>query len=71
MNSKKIKLELSKDDNLTGYVYLPNHPSPDILIVGISKKQIHLHELIKNYKGADIIFDFDKNDVLIGIEILA
>ena len=71
MNTKGIKLKLSEDDDLTGYVYLPEHPGFETLKSGISKKQIHLHELIEDYKGADIIFDFDKNNVLIGIEILA
>jgi len=36
----------------------------------ISKKQIRLASIIKDYNGADIILDFNAENVLIGIEIL-
>ena len=64
----KIDLKISEDDDEVGYLYLPKHPrngSP-----GISKKQIELASIIKNYNGPDIILDFDDDNVLIGIEIL-
>ena len=68
MTIGKIKLVTSKKDKTVGYLYLPNHPQGEVF--SVSKKQISLHELMQNYKGPDIIFDFDKNDELIGIEII-
>jgi uncharacterized protein YuzE len=34
-------------------------------------KNLRLHDLINGYCGPDIIFDFDRNGRLIGIEILS
>jgi Protein of unknown function (DUF2283) len=68
MSVKRMMLKVSKEDATVGYLYLPNHAGKGVS--GVSKKQIHLHELIENYKGADVILDFNKDDELIGIEIL-
>lgn len=35
-----------------------------------TEKQIWLSDLLPNYKGPSIYFDFDKDEKLIGIEIL-
>lgn len=67
MNKKRIIFRVSEGDELTAYIYLPNHPPGYTK----SKKTLHLHELIKGYIGPDIILDFDKHNELIGIEILA
>ena len=66
--SKEIILKLSKDDEKVGYLYLPKHPKKTV--VGIVKKSISINELIKDYKGIPIYFDFDEEDELIGIEIV-
>lgn len=66
--SKEIILQLSKDDDKVGYLYLPKHPKK--LIFGIVKNTIPISELIKNYKGIPLNFDFDENGELIGIEIV-
>ncbi len=66
--SKKIILKLSKDDEMVGYLYLPKHPKKTV--VGIVKKNISINELIKDYKGIPIYFDFDEDNELIGIEIV-
>ncbi len=63
----EIKLVVSEDDKTVGYIYLPNHPGKGQS--GVSNKIIRLHDLIK-YKGPDIIFDFDKDNNIIGIEII-
>ncbi|MCF7789562.1 MAG: DUF2283 domain-containing protein [Prosthecobacter sp.] len=34
-------------------------------------KNIRIHDLIAGYQGADVILDFDSEDRLLGIEILA
>ncbi len=60
-------LKVSKRDDQVGYVYLSNHPGN---VYGIVKKQIDLRDLIGDYKGADILLDFNSEGVLIGIEIL-
>ena len=33
-------------------------------------KNIRMYQLLPGYKGADIIFDFDENDSVVGIEVL-
>jgi hypothetical protein len=67
MNTKKIVLKLSKDDETVGYLYLPKHPKTAIF--GLVKKTISINELIKDYKGIPLYFDFDAECELIGIEI--
>lgn len=67
MSKKKIIFKGCVGDELTAYIYLPNHPPGSAK----SKKTVHLYELLKDYVGPDIIFDFDKHNELIGIEILA
>lgn len=66
--NQKIVLKLSKGDENVGYLYLPKHPK--ILIPGIVKKTISLSEVIKDYKGIPIYLNFDKDEELIGIEIV-
>ncbi|HEX9512919.1 MAG TPA: hypothetical protein VF939_20655 [Puia sp.] len=68
MGSKKIILKLSKDDEQVGYLYLPKHPKK--ISSGIVKKTISINELITNYKGIPLNFDFDDDGEIIGIEIL-
>lgn len=64
----KIILKVSDDDKNVGYLYLPDHPKK--LVVGLTKKQIHLRDLIDQYKGPDILLDFNVDNVLVGIEII-
>ena len=64
----KIDLKISEDDDEVGYLYFPSHPRSGIS--GISKKQIELASIIKDYNGPDIILDFNAENVLIGMEIL-
>ncbi len=62
-----IELKTCKEDKSVSYIYLSNHPRETI---GCSKKTTFLRELIPNYIGPDIIFDFNENNEIIGIEIL-
>jgi hypothetical protein len=64
----KIILKLSKDDEDVGYLYLPKHPKKTVF--GMVKKTIAINELIKDYKGIPLNFDFDEDNELIGIEIV-
>ena len=68
MKSKKIILKVSKGDELVGYLYLPKHPKK--VVPGIVKKTISMNDLIKDYKGIPLFFDFDEVGELIGIEIV-
>lgn len=63
-----ITFKISEDDDLVGYLYLPDHPKT--LVCGLTKKQIALRSLIDGYKGPEILLDFNANDMLIGIEII-
>ena len=58
--------EAGHDD--VAYVSLPDHPG---VVPGVVKKTIRLWDLIGDYKGPDLYLDFDKENRLIGIEILA
>jgi len=69
MNDKKIKLVLSADDEDVAYLYLPDHPGEGQ--AGCVSKQVRLSDLIAGLDGPDVYLDFDKNQKLIGIEILA
>ena len=64
----KIELRISEDDDQVAYLQLPDHPGS---FAGSVKKTIDLRDIIDGYAGPDIHLDFDKNDVLIGIEIIA
>ena len=66
--SKKIILKLSEDDEQVGYLYLPKHPKN--VVFGMVKRTISINELIKDYKGISLNFDFDEDNELIGIEIV-
>ncbi len=68
MAKNKIELHLSSGEQDVAYVSLPNHPGRGT--PGITRKQLRLKELVPEYKGADLYFDFDKENQLIGIEIL-
>jgi len=73
MKKEQIRLEITRGDSDLGdmgYIYLPGYPNPDVVTSGIIQKQMALHELIKNYQGPAIYLDFDKEEKLIGIEIL-
>lgn len=65
----KIKLKVSDDDADVAYVSLPDHPG--IGTDGCVKKTLRLLDHIPDYEGADIMLDFDADNRLIGIEILA
>ena len=64
----KGKIQLKTHGRDTAYVSLPNHPG--MSQAGASKKSVRLAHLIPDYKGADVIMDFDAKGELIGIEIL-
>jgi hypothetical protein len=68
MANGKIELKVSSEDSKVAYVSLPDHPSG--IISGMVKKTLRLRDLIEDYKGPDLYFDFDHENRLIGIEIL-
>ncbi|MEL6300071.1 MAG: DUF2283 domain-containing protein [Pseudomonadota bacterium] len=55
-------------DDDAGYLELPEHPGRGA--AGCVKKSVRLHDLIEDHKGTDVILDYDKDGVLIGIELL-
>jgi hypothetical protein len=66
--ANKIKLDVSGGEGNVGYVMLPDHPGAGT--PNVTKKQVRLRNLYPDYKGADLYFDFDENNTLLGIEIL-
>jgi len=67
MAKGKIESKINKCGDVA-YISLPDYPAKGTH--GIVEKTIRLHDLYEGYTGADIYFDFDKDNVLIGIEIL-
>lgn len=65
----KIELTVSDDGPDVAYVRLPDHPGAGT--VGSVKKTLRLVDHIPDDQGADTMLDFDADDKLIGIEILA
>ena len=67
MANGKIEFKLGSEGDVA-YISLPDHPG---VVHGVSKKLLRLRDLVGDYEGADLYFDFDKENRLIGIEILA
>ncbi|MDV7341752.1 DUF2283 domain-containing protein [Terasakiella sp. A23] len=68
--NKQYVLKTSEDDETVAYLYLPKHPKKTV--AGIIKKSIHLSDFIEELpnKTPDIIFDFDDEGDIIGIEFI-
>lgn len=64
----KIKLVVSPDDEDVAYLCLPAYPAHKE--GQLTYKTVGIRELMEDYKGPDLYFDFNKDGVLIGIEIL-
>lgn len=67
--TEKVKyiLNISPHDPDVAYLMLPKHKGEG---VGSVVEQKTLRELLPEYKGPDIYFDFDNNGVLVGIELM-
>jgi hypothetical protein len=68
MANKTLEFSLSAEDKMAGYLSLPDHPGEGLL--GVTSRQLRLIDLCGAYKGPDIYFDFDKENRLIGIEVI-
>ena len=58
--------EIQMEDGDVAYVKMPRAEQDKKVA-----KSIMLRDLIKEYKGSDIVLDFSEDDELLGIEILA
>jgi hypothetical protein len=58
--------EIQMEDGDVAYVKMPRSEQGKKVA-----KSIMLRELMKEYKGYDIVLDFSEDDELLGIEILA
>lgn len=63
----KFQFKVSEDDDEVAYLEMPRHPGS---FPGVVKKTVSLRDLL-DYSGPDLYFNFDENNVLIGVEILA
>ncbi|MGB0871138.1 MAG: hypothetical protein ACPG6V_05580 [Flavobacteriales bacterium] len=61
----EIKVKISEDDKTVGYIKMPINSNVDKRI----HKTIEIHELVDDYKGVTVYFDFNENNELLGIEI--
>jgi hypothetical protein len=59
------KFELEITGPTTAYLKFPTHPG-----VLRNARSLPLVNLIGKYKGPYVVFDFDKDDVLVGIEVV-
>jgi hypothetical protein len=69
MANGKLEFNVSSQDANVGYLSLPDHPGSPA--VGVVVKQLRLLDLCGKYEGPDIYLDFDKDNRLLGIEVLA
>lgn len=67
MGKKKILVKLVGRDAHAAYVSLPGYEHTP----GIVAKTLRLDDLVKQYEGPQVRFDFSAQGKLIGIEILA
>ena len=58
--------EIQMEDGDVAYISMPQAQQDKKVI-----KSIRLRELMKEYKGLDIVLDFSEDDELLGIEILS
>lgn len=66
---ERIQLKISDDDDdddIVAYLTLPDRPEG----LAVVKRTLRLRDLIEDYIGPDLYFDFDEDNVLIGVEIL-
>ena len=66
----KIQLNVSVDDSeddVVAYLMLPDHPGEGVATVA---KNVRLRDLVGDYNGPDLYFDFDASNTLVGVEIL-
>lgn len=68
MAMKKIRVKMNGEDSDTAYIALPGYPHQ--LQYGVVSKTICLDDVLDSFKGPRINLDFNKDGVLIGIEIL-
>lgn len=64
--SDRLKLEVSTENDgseVVAYLTLPDHASS-------VARNVRLRDLLGDYKGPDLYFDFDEDNTLVGIEIL-
>jgi hypothetical protein len=59
------KVELEITGPTTAYIKLPTHPG-----TLRNARSLPLVNLLGKYKGPYVVFDFDKDDVLVGIEVV-
>jgi hypothetical protein len=60
--------QTAKVESDAAYIALPGHPEQ--LVYGIVSRTISLDDVIDGFKGPRVNLDFNKDGVLIGIEIL-
>lgn len=64
------QVELIRDAQANmSYAALPGHPGKGT--PGCAADSVPIDELITDYKGVDLILDFDRHGCLIGIEIFS
>lgn len=63
----KIRLERRRNDDVA-YLYLPAHAGKGA--PGSVAKHISLSSMIENYRGPEVLLDFDKDGELVGLEFL-
>ncbi len=62
-----FELRLSDNKHEIAYLRLPTYPKRE---QQKTFKSVRLFEVMGVYKGPDVVFDFDSDGVLVGIEVL-
>ena len=67
---ERLSVRISQDgddDEVVAYLTLPDHPGS---LTGAVERHIRLRDLLGDYTGPDLYFDFDSDNTLVGVEIL-
>ena len=67
VSTGKFELELHNNKHELAYLKLPSYP-----LGGYSKvsRSFRLFDILGEYKGPDVVFDFDPDEILVGIEVI-
>ena len=63
----KFELKVVGDHEIA-YLKLPSYPKTRQVK---ASRSFRLFDCVGQYNGPDVVFDFDQDDVLVGIEVLA
>jgi hypothetical protein len=68
-DKQRIDLDALQDQDgeIVAYLAMPSHPGAGMAAVS---RSVRLRDLLGDYRGPDLFFDFDADNSLVGVEVL-